>query len=190
MLRLGLAVLMLTAGAAQAEMTTSPRPLPRPAALTALVDGALVGDAQVADSGIAAQPNGIRPMPRPSTLVALSQGSPVAEPASVPQALTAPVVRPMPRPAALAVPVPALLAVTVAPAPAGMIRPKPRPEVIAASAPVQAERGGLGGCSVAVSPKSPVRLTALFAVIPISVATSLHRSGQRSKAAALMNQCA
>ena len=146
MRRLGLAVLMLTAGAAQAEMTTSPRPQPRPAALTALVSGV---------EAVVQQPKVRRPMPRPATLVALSQVSPVAGQASAPQALTSPVVRPMPRPAALAAPVPALLAVTVAPAPAGMIRPKPRPEVIAASAPVQPERGGLGALFGSRKPKKP-----------------------------------
>ncbi len=149
-MRLGLAALLLVAGAAQAEMTTSPRPQPRPVQVAAV--------APLVDAFTSGLPAVKRPMPRPAGIAPLPQAVPVAALAEVPQALVAsavPVKRPMPRPAALGAPVPALLAVTVAQAPSGMLRPKPRPEAILASAPVQPERGGLGTLFGSRKPKKP-----------------------------------
>lgn len=142
-----LAVLLVLAGAAQAEMTTSPRPQPRPVE-AAPVEAATETKAETA----ATVP---RPLPRPTTL-ALPQAVPLAELAQVPPALAVPMLRPLPRPAALAAPVPALLAVTVAQAPSGMTRPVPRPETLLASAPVKPERGGLAALFGTRKPRKPV----------------------------------
>lgn len=135
-------MLLALAGAAQAEMTTSPRPQARP------VEVAVPTAAEIT----ATVP---RPLPRPTTL-ALPQAVPLAELAQVPPALAVPKLRPLPRPAALAAPVPALLAVTVAQAPSGMTRPMPRPETLLASAPVKPEKGGLAALFGPRKPRKPV----------------------------------
>lgn len=142
MRRYALAALLLVAGAAQAEMTTSPRPLPRPVEVAA---------ATTPETTTAIP----RPLRRPSTM-ALPQAVPLAELAQVPPALAVPKVRPLPRPAALAAPVPALLAVTVAQAVPGMVRPMPRPETLLASAPVKPEKGGLAALFGPRKPRKPV----------------------------------
>ena len=128
MIRLALATL-LVAGAAQAEMTTSPRPMPRPVSVAA------------------AQPEAVVKRPKARPMAALPTAEPVPELAALPSAL-GPKVRPMPRPASMGVPVPAVLAVRVSAATDGTIRPKPRPGVLMASAPVatpepEAEAKGL-----------------------------------------------
>lgn len=135
-------MLLGLAGAAQAEMTTSPRPQARPVE---------VAVATAAETTVAVP----RPQPRPTTL-ALPQVVPLAELAQVPPALSVPKLRPLPRPAALTAPVPALLAVTVAQAPAGMTRPMPRPERLLASAPVKPEKGGLAALFGPRKPRKPV----------------------------------
>lgn len=159
-MRLGLAALLLVAGAAQAEMTTSPRPQPRPAVAAVLPSAAEAPAVAAAapETPASATPSMKRPLPRPAVIAALPQAVPVAALAELPPALAdsaVPAVRPLPRPAALAAPVPALLAVTVAQAPSGMLRPKPRPEAMLASAPVQPERGGLGALFGNRKPKTP-----------------------------------
>lgn len=153
MIRLALAAL-LVAGAAQAEMTTSPRPMPRPAGLVAAAPVAGGGVAAVKRpvprpalalptaepvAALAAVPASLqagprRPMPRPAAL-ALPKIAPAPQLAAVPAALVAPKVRPLPRPASLEAPVPAVLMVRVSAATDGTLRPKPRPDLLLASAP-------------------------------------------------------
>lgn len=136
------AAMLLVAGTAQAEMTTSPRPQPRPAAIVA------------ATTDTTAPRPVTRPVPRPAGT--LPQAVPVAQLDTVPLTLAQPTLRPMPRPAALAVPVPVRLAVTVAKAPAGMLRPMPRPATLLVSAPEQPAKSGLGGLFGTRKPRKPV----------------------------------
>lgn len=155
MQRLGLAMLLLVASGAQAEMTTSPRPQARPAAAVLLPQAKPVPSLGALPESLVGPK--VRPLPRPATIAALPQAADLAA-TPVPDAV--PVVRPMPRPAALGIPVPALLAVTVAQAPSGMVRPKPRPaeivaDVVTASAPAKPERGGLASLFGNRKPKKP-----------------------------------
>lgn len=155
-------------------MTTSPRPMPRPAVIASTeaplavkrprarpVTAALPTAAPAPElAQLPAALTAPRPLPRPAS-IAPSQIAPVAELAVLPAALAAPKVRPLPRPESLAAPVPALLAVTVSVANEGTIRPKPRPELVLASAPAatpepEAEPNGLSRLFGGKKPKKAV----------------------------------
>ncbi len=147
MRRLAIAAMLFAADMVQAEMTTSPRPQPRP-------------PLAVSSGEVPPSQRPLRPMPRPATLAAsLPQTVPVASLGQVPQALVAPTLRPMPRPSIIAAPAPALIAVTVAPASQDTVHPKPRPTVLTASAEtatIDPERGGLAGLFGGGKAKKPV----------------------------------
>lgn len=142
MLRFALAVaLVAMAGMARADMTSSPRPVPRPAGL---------------DAGSAAPVEGagiVRPRPRPALAPALSEPADTAPVLPV-QADT--VVRPMPRPAGIVVAEAAPADAAVSPAAPDAPRPKPRPNGMQMPEGDAPKRGGLAALFGKGAGKKPV----------------------------------
>lgn len=172
----GLRLLALTLGllagpVAAQELTTSPRPMPRP-----VVAGQAQPDvqpsAQIAAHGTALP---MRPRPRPASLAAAAPPPQVAGAASVQNAaqdtaqVTAPTLRPRPRPAAImaAAPEPTAYVQNAAQVAAPLLRPLPRPrswaqnppevtEVSAANPAPQRQGGLFGGLFGKRKPSEPV----------------------------------